>query len=56
MSDFVFALDVEDVPKMLRLEHLGGSAEPYYSTDQIAAVVMPLIDLNDAQQAEAPEA
>jgi hypothetical protein len=56
LADFAFAVEIDDLPKMLRLEHFGGSAEPYYSTDQIAVVVMPLIDLLDAQKEEAVEA
>lgn len=39
---------------MVRLAHLDLSAEPYYSTTKLAAVVMPLIDLMDAQQDEFP--
>jgi len=34
------------------LAHLDLSAEPYYSTDRIAVIVMPLIDLMDAQREE----
>jgi hypothetical protein len=52
LSNFALELDLETVPKMLRLAHLGLSAEPYYSTDRIAAIVMPLIDLMDAQRDE----
>jgi hypothetical protein len=52
LSSFVFDLDLESVPKMLRLAHLDLSAEPYYSTDRIAAIIMPLIDLMDAQNQE----
>lgn len=50
LSNFVFDLDLEAVPKVLRLAHLDLSAEPYYSTDRIAAIIMPLVDLMDAQK------
>ncbi|OXE35161.1 MAG: hypothetical protein CGW95_15595 [Phenylobacterium zucineum] len=55
LSSFAFELDREMVPTMLRLEHFDGSAEPYYSTDKLAAVVMPLTELMDAQKEEAAE-
>ena len=54
LSAFAFELDLEEVPRMVRLAHLDLSAEPYYSTTRLAAVVMPLIDLMDAQKDEFP--
>ena len=50
LNDFVFELDMESVPAIVRLEHFGGSAEPYYSSSRMTAVVMPLLDLMDARK------
>jgi hypothetical protein len=34
---------------MVRLEHFGGRAEPYFSSSRMSAVVMLLLDLMDAR-------
>lgn len=47
LSAFEFEVDLEQVPAMVRLEHFGGAAEPYYASSRLAAVIMPLLDLEE---------
>lgn len=51
LRSLVFDIESEMVPIMVRLEHFGGSAEPYFPSSKLSALVMPLIDLLDVWKA-----
>jgi hypothetical protein len=43
---------MEDVSRLIRFEHSGGAPKAYFFANAASAVIMPLVDVVDAQRGE----
>lgn len=49
LAEFTLDVDIEVVPRLVRFEQFGGAPEVYFPSRMLSAVVMPLIDVMEAQ-------